>query len=99
MKRYVLLFLIVMLALLIRNFWIISQQRQSIKHYYGEIDSVRNVIYVYEAEHKQFQDRILEVTRGLNKAIESRDSAIFSHGKQVRWLQWHIARLDTLIEH
>ena len=45
-------------------------------------------------EGKQKMEKMM--LDSINMQFKATDSAIFSHGQQIRWLQWHVERLNKL---
>lgn len=102
MKRYVVLILVIVLVLIFRNYLKMAQLDGDITRMSGRVDSLQNVIYFYESRQVSFEknhNKAMKITYdSINLRIKAHDSAIFSHGQQVRWLQWHVERLKSNLQ-
>lgn len=100
MKRYVLLIIVLFVILIVRNFYANQMNSNKVAILGGRLDSLRNVVSFYESKQAVFENSTKNMGKNavdsVKTEIKARDSAIFSHGQQVRWLQWHVERLNKL---
>jgi competence protein ComGC len=97
MKRYVLLILSILVVMILVNYARNIKQQHHIKGLNARVDSLQNVIYIYESRQVQVEKNLNLLAKttldSLNLTLKANDSAIFSHDQQIRWLQWHVERL------
>lgn len=100
MKRYVLLIIIIIVVLIYRNHWMNIRLNNQVVVLSGQVDSLKSVTYFYESQVNNLAKNLSEIGEigldSVNYEIKARDSAIFSHDQQIRWLQWHVERLNKL---
>jgi len=98
MKRYVLIIITVFVLLMWKDYVTKDRIKGEVTILKGRVDSLKNVIYFNESTRASFENNTKKLTKtasdSMNLEIKARDSAIFSHGQQVRWLQWHVERLN-----
>jgi hypothetical protein len=93
--------LIILIAIALMNYLGNDKNTNEVERLTGQFDSLTNVIYFYEARQVILEKNLREASKiaydTLNFEIKARDSALRSHDQQVRWLQWHVERLNKEI--
>ena len=86
--------------MIIRNHWTNQVAVNQVLVLAAQVKSLENKLDLYEDRLDTISNHVEKPAKiasdSLIFEIKGRDSAIFSHGQQVRWLQWHVERLNKL---
>jgi len=101
MKRFVLLIIMVLVLLILHNYWRSFTTQLRTVELERQLDSLTNVVSFYESNQRILKNNVIESTNighdSLKTEIKARDSALYGHDQQIRWLQWHVERLNKHI--